>query len=792
MHPKFKKAILLFQKREFKGAKNICDEILEIEPKNFDVMHLYGIICYQTKDYALSAELINKAVKINSNNAEAYNNLGIAFKKLNKFDSALESLNQAIKINPKFFEAYNIRGLIFIELERLNEALESLNKALEINPNYAEAYYNQGNLLCEMKKFNEAISSYNKAIKINPNYSKAYNNLGIAFKKLKKSDSALESFNKAVEINPNFAEAYNNQGNVLCEMKKFNEALSCYNKTIKINPNFAEAYNNRANILNEFKKFNEALEDCNKVIKINPKNAQAYNNRAIIQNKLEQHNMAIESLNLAIQYNPNYAEAYYNQGNLLCEMKKFNEAISSYNKAIKINPNLDYLLGRLIFSKHCISEWKSFAKDLKDISDKILKKYKICTPLQSLRFFDSPELQKITAQTYVKEKYSDKNDLIHITNKKLNKKIRIGYYSADFYNHAMSSLLTNLYELHDKSKFELFAFSFGPERKDEMYYRISAAFDQFIDVKLKSDDEIMKLSRELKIDVAIDLMTFTQYHRFEIFTKRCAPIQINYLGYPGTSGASCFDYIIADKTLIPKKNQKYYSEKIIYLPDTYQVNDSKRKISDKVFTRKELSLPKDSFVFCCFNQSSKINPEIFYIWMNLLKSINNSVLWILPQNEIAVKNLQKEATIRNVNPDRIKFAQDMEMSEHLARHKAADLFIDTFPYNAHTTASDALWAGLPVLTLMGESFASRVAGSLLNAIDLPELITHTKKEYEDKAIELANNKSLLNEIRNKLNKNRLIKPLFNTKLFTKNLEKAYLMIYEKYINNKKPENIEIK
>ena len=792
MHPKFKKAILLFQKREFKGAKNICDEILEIEPKNFDVMHLYGIICYQTKDYALSAELINKAVKINSNNAEAYNNLGIAFKKLNKFDSALESLNQAIKINPKFFEAYNIRGLIFIELERLNEALESLNKALEINPNYAEAYYNQGNLLCEMKKFNEAISSYNKAIKINPNYSKAYNNLGIIFKKLKKSDSALESFNKAVEINPNFAEAYNNQGNVLCEMKKFNEALSCYNKTIKINPNFAEAYNNRANILNEFKKFNEALEDCNKVIKINPKNAQAYNNRAIIQNKLEQHNMAIESLNLAIQYNPNYAEAYYNQGNLLCEMKKFNEAISSYNKAIKINPNLDYLLGRLIFSKHCISEWKSFAKDLKDISDKILKKYKICTPLQSLRFFDSPELQKITAQTYVKEKYSDKNDLIHITNKKLNKKIRIGYYSADFYNHAMSSLLTNLYELHDKSKFELFAFSFGPERKDEMYYRISAAFDQFIDVKLKSDDEIMKLSRELKIDVAIDLMTFTQYHRFEIFTKRCAPIQINYLGYPGTSGASCFDYIIADKTLIPKKNQKYYSEKIIYLPDTYQVNDSKRKISDKVFTRKELSLPKDSFVFCCFNQSSKINPEIFYIWMNLLKSINNSVLWILPQNEIAVKNLQKEATIRNVNPDRIKFAQDMEMSEHLARHKAADLFIDTFPYNAHTTASDALWAGLPVLTLMGESFASRVAGSLLNAIDLPELITHTKKEYEDKAIELANNKSLLNEIRNKLNKNRLIKPLFNTKLFTKNLEKAYLMIYEKYINNKKPENIEIK
>ena len=398
------------------------------------------------------------------------------------------------------------------------------------------------------------------------------------------------------------------------------------------------------------KKFNEALEDCNKVIKINPKNAQAYYNRAIIQNQLEQHNMAIESLNLAIQYNPNYAEAYKHKGQIFLNLKNYNEAFNNFSHAFEINPNLDYLLGRLIFSKHCISEWKSFAKDLKDISDKILKKYKICTPLQSLRFFDSPELQKITAQTYVKEKYSDKNDLIHITNKKLNKKIRIGYYSADFYNHAMSFLLANLYELHDKSKFELFAFSFGPERKDEMYYRISAAFDQFINVKLKSDDEIMKLSRELKIDVAIDLMTFTQYHRFEIFTKRCAPIQINYLGYPGTSGASCFDYIIADKTLIPKKNQKYYSEKIIYLPDTYQVNDSKRKISDKVFTRKELSLPKDSFVFCCFNQSSKINPEIFYIWMNLLKSINNSVLWILPQNEIAVKKFTKRSNYKKCQP----------------------------------------------------------------------------------------------------------------------------------------------
>ena len=723
MHPKFEKAISLFQKKDFEEAKIICEEILEVEPKNFDALHLYGIISFQTKNYNLSVELISKAVKVNSKNSEAFNNLGIAFKKLNKFDSALQSWNEAIKINPNFFEAYNNRGLIFVELKRLMEALDS--------------------------------------------------------------------WNKAIEINPNFAEAYNNQGNVLSKMKKFNEALTCYNKAIKINPNFAEAYNNRANILNEFKKFNEALQDCYKSITINPVNAKAYYNRAIVQKELKQLDKAIESSNLAIKYNPNYAEAYKNKGHIFVELKNYDEAVESFAQAFKINPKLDNLFGSLVHTKHCIIEWNSFDKDLKELAEKILKKNRVCTPFQSLMFFDSPELQNITAQTYVKEKFFDKNETFNVLGKIPDKKIRIGYYSADFRNHAMSFLLANLYELHDKSKFELIAFSFGPEKKDEMYNRIYAAFDQFIDVRAKSDDEIKKLSRELKIDIAIDLMAFTQYHRFGIFTKRCAPIQINYLGYPGTSGAKCFDYIIADKTLIPKKNQKYYSEKVIYMPDTYQVNDSTKKISDKVFTRENLGLPKEGFVFCCFNQNSKLNPEIFDIWMNLLKTINNSVLWILPQNETAAKNLQKEASMRNVNPERIIFAKRMNMPDHLARHKVADLFIDTFPYTAHTTASDALWAGLPVLTRIGESFASRVAASLLNAINLPEMVTYTKKEYENKAIELANNPSLLKEIKNKLNKNRHTKPLFNTKLFTNNLEMAYLKIYSKYIHNKKPDNIEI-
>ena len=313
----------------------------------------------------------------------------------------------------------------------------------------------------------------------------------------------------------------------------------------------------------------------------------------------------------------------------------------------------------------------------------------------------------------------------------------------------------------------MYGFYFGPDKKDEMFKRSLKAFHHFYDVNSKTDKEIAQLSRDLNIDIAIDLMGFTEKNRFGIFVEKCAPIQVNYLGYPGTSGSECINYIIADKTLIPKENQKDYSEKIVYLPDTYQANDPTKKISDKIFTKEELSLPKKSFVFCCFNKNQKITPNVFDSWMRILKKVNNSVLWLLDENEIFSNALKKEAEKRNVSSERIIFAKRLILQEHLARHKVANLFLDTFPYGAHTTCSDALWAGLPVLTRIGQSFASRVSASLLNAIDLPELIANTEKEYENLAIELAINPNKLKKIKDKLKKNRLTKPLFDVKLYTK-------------------------
>jgi predicted O-linked N-acetylglucosamine transferase (SPINDLY family) len=325
-----------------------------------------------------------------------------------------------------------------------------------------------------------------------------------------------------------------------------------------------------------------------------------------------------------------------------------------------------------------------------------------------------------------------------------------------------------------------------------MKKRISNAFDEFIDVNLKTDKEIAQLSRDLKIDIAVDLKCFTQFSRFGIFVERCAPIQVNYLGYPGTSGSNCIDYIIADKVLIPQENQKHYSEKIVYLPHCYQVNDSTKKISDNIFTREELELPKDGFIFCCFNNNYKITPNVFDSWMKILKNVKDSIFWLFETNPIVIKNLQQEAKKRGVKSDRLIFAKRMTLDKHLARLKVADLFLDTLPYTAHTTSSDALWSGLPIIVHIGQSFQSRVSASLLTAIELPELITHSEKEYEDLAIKLATNPGQFVKIKNKLKKNRLKTPLFDAKLFTKNIESAYTIMHEKYLKNLPLENIEIK
>ena len=618
--------------------------------------------------------------------------------------------------------------------------------------------FNEALTLFKKGKLEKAINVFSDILKHEPNNFAAYNNRGNIFFILGNLDDALQNYENAIKLKPDFADAYSNQGNVLRKLNKYNDAIASYQKAIKFDQNHSKAFYNLGGVFRKQKKYNSAIESYEKSINLNPK----------------------------------YIDSYLGLGNLYVELKNITLALQNYEKALKIKPDYNFLLGSAIHTKLKLCLWDNLDKDLKDVEDKILNLKKITPPFHLLTFNDSLKLQKISAETWAKHEESNyKNILEPISNRQINKKIKIGYYSADFHNHATSNLMVNLFELHDRSKFEVIGFYFGPESKHEMYMRISNAFNQFINVSYKTDKEVAQLSRKINIDIAIDLMGFCGNNRFKIFIDRCAPIQVNYLGYPGTLGTNCIDYIIADKTLIPKKSQEYYSEKIVYLPNSYQPNDSKKKISEKIFKREELSLPKDGFVFCSFNQSSKILPKIFDIWMNILKKVDSSVLWLLENNLTTRKNLENEANKRGVNSDRIIFAEFLPTDEHLSRLKMADLFVDTYPYTAHTTCSDALWAGLPVVTLQGETFASRVSSSLLNAMGLSELITKNLKEFEEKIVELGNNLPKVITLKKKIEVNKFKEPLFNTKLFTSHIEQAYLEMHKIYNENKKPENIEI-
>ncbi len=697
-------------------------------------------------DLTKAESIYRQILQADPNQPDALHLLGVLARHAGKSDVAVNLINKSIAIRPDYADAYSNRGNAQQDLGRLDEAVASYDKAIGLKPNYAEAYSNRGNVLKELKQLDAAIASYDKAIRIKPDYADAFLNRGIVLQALKQRDAAVASYDKAIRIKPDYAEAYLNRGIVQHELKQLDAAVASYDKAILIKPDYVEAHCNRGNVLHEFRQLDAA----------------------------------VASYDEAIRIKPDCADAYFNRGHVLQVLKHLDEALASYKTALDLEPHFEFGFGRYLHCKLQLSDWADLSGILSRFELDIVDNKKITTPFPGLAVIDKPAINQLVSTIYAGAKYPSGTTLGAITKPAPGGKIRIGYYSADFHNHATAYLMVQLLESHDPSKFELYGFSFGPDTNDEMRKRLPAAFNRFCDVSTKSNSEIAQLSRRLGIEIAVDLKGYTQNSRTGIFAEGCAPLQVNYLGYPGTMGADYMDYMIADRTVIPENSQKYFTEKIAYLPFSYQVNDSKRKISNRVFTKQELCLPTSGFVFCCFNNSYKILPATFSGWMRILKAVEGSVLWLLEDNPTAVKNLRKEAEARGVDANRLVFAKRIKCDEHLARHRMADLFIDTFPCNAHTTASDALWAGLPVLTCMGNSFASRVAGSLLNAMEMPELITHSQEAYEAKAIDFATNSAKLKEIHEKLKRNRLTTPLYDTATFTNHIEEAYQKMYERY------------
>jgi len=638
-------------------------------------------------------------------------------------------------------------------------------------------YNNLANSLKELGRYQESLANCEKSIHINKANAEAFCIRGAVLHLLKRYVEAVISCNTAIEINPDFAEAYNNLGNALLDTKKYSQALVSFDRALKINPQYVEAYFNRAAVLQALHRIEDAILSLDMAISLQPDFADAYNNRGVVLLSIKQYDLALKDFDISIQLSQHQADAFVNRGNALRGVKRIKEALVCYHHALSLDPEFDYLFGTWLHLKMKLCDWSDFDLNIEKLKTGILAGKKIAIPFAVLSLIDDSSLHLKAAKIYHQEKFEEPKIKPNVIEDKNTRKIRIGYYSADFRDHAVAYLIAGLFEAHDKNKFEVYGFSFGPNVAGEMRERLIKSFDHFLDVSNINNKEIIDMSRNLGIDIAIDLNGDTEDARVGIFTGRCAPVQVNYLGYPGTMGLDCYDYILADRIVIPEGNYIDYSEKVVLLPHSYQVNDSSRRISERNFTKIELGLPEEGFVFCCFNNSYKILPSTFDLWMEILRNVEGSVLWLYSDNLQSQSNLKKEAELRGVAGKRLIFAGMMSQAEHLARHKLADLFIDTLPYNAHTTASDALWAGLPVLTCMGQSFASRVAASLLTAVDLEELVKENAASYVKSAIELAQNLEKINYLKDKLKNNVASSDLFNTIQFAKSIESAYYSIH---------------
>jgi len=747
-----------FLEGNFSEADRLASQVLLTNPNTPEGLLIRGVVAGCEGRYVDAEILLKQAAKLERNSKDIFFNLAKSLSEQDKDDEAIEWHRKAIALDERHQSSWLNYGRSLYKLGLLDKAMIAFDHCLKLNPNFAEAYVNKANCLQERNLSKEALNLSEKAICLNPQLFEAWNSKGVSLSKLGYFDEAVKNFNEALSLFPNYADAWSNLGNVLGSLSKFEEALKALDRSVNLRPNYAEAWNNRGLVIQALGAYQQALDSFDRAIKLKFNYPEAWRNRAIPLNSL----------------------------------RLYDEAIFSYKRALELNPHLDFCLGDLMHTQMKICDWSDFETRIDALKKGITEGQKVSSPFAILGLFDSPELQKNSAEIYVEERLKKTGQLGEILKKSAKEKIRVGYFSMDFREHPVSYLIADLIELHNRNKFEIYGFSFGANTRDSLRQRLEKSFDKFFDVRDQSEIDIARLSRQLEVDIAIDLGGHTQDSRPRIFIEQAAPIQIGFLGYPGTFGSACMDYFVGDRVAVTERNLQYFSEKIIFLPNSFQVNPSYRKIADVVRTKESYGLPKDSFVFCCFNNPWKITPQVFKSWMEILRRVPNSVLWLTQNNSGIEKNLRDFAADNGIESARLIFTQRVkDISDHYRRYLAADLFLDTYPFGAHTTASDALWAGLPVLTLQGQSFAARVASSLLTNINIPELITCSKEEYCLLAIELALNPAKLALIRAKLARNRSCTPLFNVELYVRQLESAYQVAYDRYCSGLKPEHMYI-
>lgn len=658
-----------------------------------------------------------------------------------------------LAIMPQHGPSLNNLAMIYVKQGRIEELACVAEAAVAADPNSLDAHVVLANCRKEQKRWEDCLSHLLKVTALDPENAEAFANQSFIFSQLLRFEEAVASADRSLAINALYGDACLNKGNALCRLKRYEEALDAYDKALAINAGFVAAWGGRGDALRHLRRNTEAL------------------------------NAYCEATKIA----PDSAVMWQNIGNMHLDSERYGAATAAYETAMACDPGLAFVAGSNLWARNSICDWREYDERVERISAAVMRGEEASPPFILQSVSNDPELHRMASVIFAKIHVSD--SLPDIGRYPDHERIRVGYFSADFHSHAVAFHIAELIERHDRSKFEIIGFSFGPNDASAMRARLVKGFDRFIEVGHLSDSGVALLARHHEIDIAIDLMGFTKDARTGIFAARAAPVQASYIGFPGTMAADYYDYLVADPIVIPEAQRAFYTEKIAYLPHTYQVNDTKREISSAPLSRAQFGLPEKAFVFCSFNSVQKINPQVFDDWMTILKGVEGSVLWLFAGNADAERNLLREAQERGISRDRLIIARLAPLPLHLARHRLADLFLDTFPYNGHATSSNALWAGLPLLARQSETFAGRVSASLLHAIGLPELITTTREDYVARAVELATHPEKLVLIRQKLAANRLTTPLFDTGLFTADIERLYARMYERHQAGLPPDDI---
>ena len=772
---------------QFQQAVQAFDRALAVKPDFFEALYNKGVALAQMQRPAEAVASLEQALKLNPRHAPCLYSKGLMLAVMGRRDEALASYEAALALNPNMAPAWTNRGNVLRELGRADQALESYDRALAFTPADAALLYNRANALSDLGRFAEAMAGYDRALAQQPDFAQAWASRGSVLLSLERHGEALESLDKALALHPADVEALNNRGVALWHLDRGGEAIASFDRALTIQVRHVPTLLNRAQMLFGMGQLSAALSDYDAAIAAQPGSARAWNGRGSVLHALKRGSEALANFDKAVALDPSLADALANRSLLHWTGKGDHAAaVSDIKAALKADPAHPFAQGELLHLKMFGADWEDFDRESQALDQGVRQGRRVVRPFVYQALSHSPaDLQKcsrifadsLNLPAAGAQAFTHRHD-----------KIRIGYVSAEFREQATAYLMAGLYERHDRGRFEVIAIDNGGGDASPMRRRLESAFDRFLYISQMSDAEAAERIRREEIDILVNLNGYFGVPRMGIFARRAAPIQVNYLGFPATLGTSCMDYIVADETVIPQEERQFYDEQVVYLPHSYQANDDHRAIAGELPSRESLGLPPQGFVFCNFNQAYKITPHGFASWMRILKAVEGSALWLLGSRPPFEANLLKAAERHGIAPSRLVFAPSLPHERHLARLKQADLFLDSLPYNAHTTGSDALWAGVPLLTCRGTTFPGRVAASLLNAVGMPELIVESLEDYEFRAIALARDPQALILLKEKLARNRLTYPLFDTDRFRQDMERVFIAMWQTWRDGNGPKS----